>query len=73
MNKEFNPPKVEYVKVIEQAIVKVNHPGKFNTISPNLIAAKLTAPITRTLKINPKYKALNALKNAAGFPLYLNS
>ena len=63
----------EYINVIEQAMLKVNQPGSPNTISPNFIAAKLTDPITSTLKINPRYKARKPLKNAAAFPLYLSS
>ena len=69
----LKPPNVLYNKVIEHAINKVNHPGQPKTISPNFIAARLTVPITNTLKITPKYNALNALRNEAAFPLYLNS
>ena len=69
----FNPPIVEYTIVIEQAINKVNQPGIFKTISPNFMAAKLTLPIIKILNTKPKYKALNPLKKAAGFPPYLNS
>ena len=69
----FKPPNVLYAKVIEQAIVRVNQPGHPRTISPNFIAAKLTAPITKTLKTKPRYNALNPRKKAAAFPLYRNS
>ena len=49
-------------------MLKVNHPGKPNTISPNFTAAKLTVPITKTLNTNPRYRALKPRKNAAAFP-----
>ena len=59
----------EYIKVIEPAIARVIHPSHPNTISPNFTAAKLTAPITKILNTNPKYNALNPLRNAAALPL----
>jgi hypothetical protein len=45
-----SPPTEEQANVMEQAMVNVTHPGNPNTISPNFTAAKLTAPITNTLK-----------------------
>jgi hypothetical protein len=69
----LSPPSAEYASVIEQAIVSVTHPGQPSTISPNFTAAKLTDPITNTLKISPRYNARNPLRKAAAVPLYLSS
>ena len=69
----LRPPRALYNRVIEQAIDSVSQPDQPSIISPNFIAARLTAPITKTLKIRPKYNALNPRRNAAGFPPYLSS
>ena len=50
----FSPPNVEYTNVIEHATTSVFQPGQLRTISPNFMAAKLTAPMTNTLKMSPK-------------------
>ena len=59
--------------VIDPATKTVVSGDMPNITCPILIAAKVTADIAMTLKIIPKYKDRKPLKNAAGFPPYLNS